>query len=594
MMGEKEALNSKVGKSLFDLLKKVEKDGLEADGDEEGYPPQTGGFCVCGDMSFHQKISGGMGGGCKVKEFFCIHCEARSLGDHDLLHYVTGEHRCARCVRNNRDKCAHRDVNDTKELHRKGVELQWLLLEDFRRTSGQPNATLRDMMPEGEVECLGGYDEEGQKTMEKCIIKDQFTPEGDLVRSNMYDYLRPVEHSSETKQVREKCKIRLDVNAVDKSMSTTNIDYVVDGTVQSRDDAFNRQVTKDLRQRGYTFNDIPQDAAERVSLLRKCLHTAEMVRNYRNALTLNEDALGTQILNPGFLPCCILHAKMRMTEKIIQQLILCGMRDHSSGNRFVGFCKRVEHAVNTNIFGRNDDDNGGSSGWKVPIDKKDKNKLGDVKLSGPASTTFLSGLDHLVDVCTSEHSSEFRDEWKKACNEFRSVMGMLESREEFTTEQVDEFQLKADEFCDVYFALTGKDGMTNYFHNLRSGHFSYFLDKYGNLYKLSQQGWENVNSCYKRSFHNNSQKGGGRGGSSKLRPVMYTMTRAMLWRYGYLEKLFEKIGHTNAIDVKYGEVKRLPQKSIDTDNATKIFAETLLKLGSFEDAFGSTEEEGTV
>ena len=78
--------------------------------------------------------------------------------------------------------------------------------------------------------------------------------------------------------------------------------------------------------------------------------------------------------------------------------------------------------------------------------------------------------------------------------------------EEFSSDRVDDFQLQCDNFGDIFFALTGGDGMTNYFHILRSGHFSYFFRKYGNLYLLSQQGWENVNGTYKRTFHNNTQR----------------------------------------------------------------------------------------
>ena len=35
MMGEKETLNSKVGKSLFDFLKKVEMNGLDVDDEDD-------------------------------------------------------------------------------------------------------------------------------------------------------------------------------------------------------------------------------------------------------------------------------------------------------------------------------------------------------------------------------------------------------------------------------------------------------------------------------------------------------------------------------------------------------------------------------
>jgi len=160
---------------------------------------------------------------------------------------------------------------------------------------------------------------------------------------------------------------------------------------------------------------------------------------------------------------------------------------------------------------------------------------------------------------------------------------------EFRLEDVDEFQLRADEFCDIYCGLTGRDGMTNYFHILRAGHFSYFLHKFGNLYLLSQQGWENVNSRWKRTFHNNTQKGRGCGGSSKLGPVMHTFARCILWKYGYLDGLFELLGNTDGLDIKYGDIKRIPARTAETDELTGVFAHTILKLGESGMVYGISE-----
>ena len=68
----------------------------------------------------------------------------------------------------------------------------------------------------------------------------------------------------------------------------------------------------------------------------------------------------------------------------------------------------------------------------------------------------------------------------------------------------------------------------------------------------------------------------------------------MLWRYGYLDGLFQHFGHTNAVDVNYGDIKRIPMyKKEVTDNTTKAFVDTILQFGSFADTFGSTKH-GTV
>ena len=129
--------------------------------------------------------------------------------------------------------------------------------------------------------------------------------------------------------------------------------------------------------------------------------------------------------------------------------------------------------------------------------------------------------------------------------------------------------------------------MTSYFHILRSGDFCYFLQNYGNLYLLLQYGWENVNGRFKRTIHKNTQNGGDIGGSSKLEPVIYTMMRVMLWNYWYLHGLFHHLGHTGELNVDFGDVKVIPQITKETDALTRIFADTILKFGSFVGAFSN-------
>ena len=188
---------------------------------------------------------------------------------------------------------------------------------------------------------------------------------------------------------------------------------------------------------------------------------------YRSALRINEDALKKQILNPGDLLPCPLHAKMRMTERIIKMLILAGMRLAEPTKKFSEFCTKVEEVVNLNILKRANIKSPVGQ-WRVPLDQKDSKKLGDVNLSGNLSNIFIEGFDDLVDVCCKGYSPEFIAEWKDCCSMFKDVMEVIDSKLEFRPEDIDSFQLLADKFCDVYCGLTGRDRMTNYFHILRA------------------------------------------------------------------------------------------------------------------------------
>ena len=181
--------------------------------------------------------------------------------------------------------------------------------------------------------------------------------------------------------------------------------------------------------------------------------------------------------------------------------------------------------------------------------------------------------------------------WHEACHKFPEMMSRLESKSEFEFVDIAEFLLKADEFCDAYFSVTERDGMTNYLHLLRLGHFSWFLKKYGNLYRLSQQGWENVNGRFKRKFFQNSQRGGGRNKGSKLLPVFYTFMREHLWRVGYLEGFFNKVMETDGkFNVEYGKVKRVPQSKRVEDAEIDLFARAIFNFVGVDEL--ETVEEG--
>jgi hypothetical protein len=148
-----------------------------------------------------------------------------------------------------------------------------------------------------------------------------------------------------------------------------------------------------------------------------------------------------------------------------------------------------------------------------------------------------------------------------------------------------DFQNTADDFAELYINLTGWDGMTNYFHFLSAGHFSFYLLRVKNLYKYSQQGWEHINGKAKRTYHNNTQKGGGRNGSSKLLPIVYSFLRELLWRFNYGDALFSKFEDKT---LNYG--KRKKQIKVP-DDAIDFIAQTILNLGNIDDIYGDVLTE---
>ena len=62
---------------------------------------------------------------------------------------------------------------------------------------------------------------------------------------------------------------------------------------------------------------------------------------------------------------------------------------------------------------------------------------------------FMAGFEDLVDTYTIGCEDAYIMVWKDTCAKFIDVMTKLESKIEFSLEDVDEFQLLADEFCDI-------------------------------------------------------------------------------------------------------------------------------------------------
>ena len=277
---------------------------------------------------------------------------------------------------------------------------------------------------------------------------------------------------------------------------------------------------------------------------------------------------------------CVLHHNNRTVEKILQQLLLAMMRYHTGKKALDKAIKELELIVNRDILLRSEQHLNDAGGWHFPL--TEKRQLGDINLQNNDARKFVLGFEHLVRFCTAGYGDpEYAENWLDAVQKFRVVAHWLDSRVHFDFEMICQFQNDVDEFCLVYFKLTGRDGMTNYFHLLHAGHYAFFLSKYGNLYRFSQQGWENLNSAVKRSYHHNTQKGGGRGGSSKLLPVMMTAARDILWRYGYLDGLFSHLGHDGKLDIEYGKVKPMPKKHGPNGIKKEVveeFAKTIMDL----------------
>ena len=271
----------------------------------------------------------------------------------------------------------------------------------MRRLNNDKTLVLKDIIPAGELECLDHYDGNNELVWVKVNLRDTILEDGSRTRPGC-DYVRHLLHTEEKEEIIAETIVRYDNFAMTKTRDVKNIEYVT-GVNSEKDSEFASNVRHDLRVRGFTTSNgtMPASDGERQSLLRFCLETGYLLRINRNALKINEEAASTRYANPGECIPCDLHSKNRGAEKIVQQLLIAGMRMLGPGelDDYVG---RVEEAVNTLILNRttrNDDESGS---WAFPL-TKDGKKLGDVTFLNPMATKFIGALELLLPVCVDRY-----------------------------------------------------------------------------------------------------------------------------------------------------------------------------------------------
>jgi len=109
-------------------------------------------------------------------------------------------------------------------------------------------------------------------------------------------------------------------------------------------------------------------------------------------------------------------------------------------------------------------------------------------LSNAKARKFVEKVEVLLPVIFPDAPEGELAQWAEAMRLLKVSMAWLHKREDFTDDDIRSFQDTADDFIELWIELNGSEGMSCYLHDLGAGHFSYYLSKYRNLYRYSQQG----------------------------------------------------------------------------------------------------------
>eukprot|EP00978_Attheya_sp_CCMP212_P034006 scaffold140367_cov54-Attheya_sp.AAC.3 len=258
-----------------------------------------------------------------------------------------------------------------------------------------------------------------------------------------------------------------------RTLNPLHIDFLPLNQEQTR--TFNSLLLEETELRGLTVN-ANETLSDRRLRLRHLLIQGLRIKRLRH--TIDRDRNKIEMMEVEKLILCAMHTENRIAEKVLKCLLGKGFENPTSG-KYDDYREEIAMHVNQKIFNHGDFSDGQ---WKFPMpDKKMGMKaklIGDMKLTNAKGRKFV------------ENES----------------MAWIRKRDDFTDSDITSFQATADDFIELWIDLNGLEGMSCYLHDLAAGHFSYYLQKYRNLYRYSQQGWEAFNALIKSLYHRHTQK----------------------------------------------------------------------------------------
>jgi hypothetical protein len=198
---------------------------------------------------------------------------------------------------------------------------------------------------------------------------------------------------------------------------------------------------------------------------------------------------------------CILHCENRVSIKILTMLLIEGfsnaqagtiLREYSNSkkNRCNRYVDMVQHIMNTQLLGDEFD----PVQWECPV-QDDGQMVGAITIDNNRARKIVANIEPLVDISFS--NDERKANFLYCCQKYNSATLIMRSKEEYTDEEIIQFQSNIDDFFQVWVSLFSSAGCTNYIHFLASGHIAEYMFRWQNLHRFSQQGWKNFNSLLK-------------------------------------------------------------------------------------------------
>ncbi len=168
-------------------------------------------------------------------------------------------------------------------------------------------------------------------------------------------------------------------------------------------------------------------------------------------------------------------------------------------------------------------------------DKENNIIIADQPMPNTHARKLVNKFELLTAFCIPD-DLEKRAKWNEVIPLWRELIELARQKEDFSDEDIQAFSDLCDRFFLKWVAFKKRDGMTNYIHMIGAGHFTYYLRRWRNLYRYSQQGWESLNAQIKSFFFRRTQRGGFGGTleqrNSKVEPIAKWIQRKLFFLTG--------------------------------------------------------------
>jgi hypothetical protein len=285
---------------------------------------------------------------------------------------------------------------------------------------------------------------------------------------------------------------------------------------------------------------------DKINLARSTIERSESVRG-----------IAEKVLAEEAVPC-VLHLEMRCNEKLFWTLLNVGMDRYQDGEFATRkeMVSRVTECMKTTVLGNIANET--EYQWKFPL--KDSGKRVDPRsMTNVHSRRCVMGIKTLANIIFSPELDEQSKndaqgtrqrnahrllQWQSLMDTYIPMMSQIRKRADFSDSEIDDLHKLTSGFMVQWVDCYNGDSITNYIHMIGAGHLTYYLVKYRNLYKFSQQGWEAMNKKLKYFYFHNTNHGGCGGrkpgalSGDHVLPLMRLMQRSILWTIGWGDAFF--------------------------------------------------------